>query len=70
MNNQNDLYFKALSEEMIKREFRQFLAAEGLEATPESAQTFAMRRLKSGHKEVSERELILLLVGELPFAYD
>lgn len=68
--NHNELYWQAIAENQIKQEFNEFLRDQGLERSPDSAQIFAMRRINAGHREKSERDLILLLVGELPFAYD
>lgn len=62
---------RALKEGAIKEEYARFLKEEGLERTPDNAQTFAMRALKTdGYDGFNERQLIILVQGELPFMYD
>lgn len=68
--NHDDLYWQAIAENQIKQDYSRFLQDERLERNSDSAQIFAMRRINNGQRDRSERELILLLVGELPFAYD
>ncbi len=68
--NQNELYWKAIADNQIKDEFNDFLRDQNMECGPESAQIFAMKRIAAGNRDRTERELILLLAGELPFAYD
>lgn len=69
-NGPNELYWRAMADGQIEQEFAQYLQTEGLTRDPDSAQTFAMRKVASGYLGKSERELILLLAGKLPFAYD
>ncbi len=68
----NDLYWKAQVESQIKNEYKNFLEEENLKNTPDSAHLFAMRKI-SGNYDYhgkKERELILLLAGNLPYMYD
>lgn len=66
----NDLYWQHLADEQVKNEYTAFLAAEQLERTPHSAHLFSLRKRTNGYREKTERELILLVAGELPYMYD
>jgi len=70
----NDRYWNAKNEEQIRTEYKKFLAEKKYETSPDSAQLFAMEKIKSngGYNYMGrkERELILLLAGELPPFYD
>lgn len=66
----NDLYWQLLAHNQIKDEYTRFIQQEGLERNPDSAHTFAMRKQNDGYREMSERDLILLVAGELPYMYD
>ena len=66
----NDLYWEAMAHTQIKNEYVQFLQQEGLERNPDSAQRFAIRKHRDGYRGMSERDLILLVVGNLPEMYD
>ena len=69
-NDPNEQYWQVMADRQIEQEFARYLRAEGLALSPDSAQTFAMRKIAGGYRGKSERELILLLAGQLPFAYD
>ena len=66
----NDLFWQAKVQNLIKDEYTQFLQQEGLERNPDSAHLFALRKQKNGYREMSERDLILLVAGDLPYMYD
>ena len=66
----NDLYWQAMAQTQIKNEYAQFLQQEGRESNPDSAQIFAMRKRNDGYRDMSERDLILLVAGALPYMYD
>lgn len=66
----HELYWKNKADEIVKNEYAAFLRQEGLENTPDSGQIFAMRKAKDGYRERSEREIILLVAGALPYMYD
>lgn len=57
----------------IKEEYEDFLKKEGKENTPDNAHLFAIKKISSGAHDYfgfTERELIKLLAGKLPFMYD
>jgi hypothetical protein len=64
------LYWQALADQQIRNEYEAYLRTEGCEKNAHSAQLFATRKIHNGYREKSERDLILLLVGELPYMYD
>jgi hypothetical protein len=66
----NDLYWEAMAHTQIKNEYVQFLQQDGLERNPDSAQMFAIRKRRDGYRGMSERDLILLVLGDLPDMYD
>ena len=66
----NDLHWEAIAHTQIKNEYAQFLQQEGLERNPDSAHIFAMRKRNDGYRDMSERDLILLVAGDLPYMYD
>lgn len=66
----NDLHWGAIADQQIRDEYAAYLRAEGCEKCPLSAQLFAMGKINNGYREKSERELIILLAGELPYMYD
>ena len=70
----NDRYRNAKIEEQIKSEYKKYLAENKEEGNPDSAQIFAMKKINDngGYNYMgrNERELILLLEGELPPFYD
>ncbi len=67
-----ELYWNAQIEIQIKGEYKEYLEEENLENNPDSAQIFAIRKIDGNYKYhgKSERELILLLTGDLPYMYD
>ena len=66
----NELYWQHIIEQQIKDEYANFLKVEGLENNPDSGHLFALRKAKEGYREKTERELILLVAGDLPYMYD
>ena len=66
----NDLYWEAQAHTQIKNEYAQFLEQEGCERNPHTAHIFAIRKRTDGYHTMSERDLILLLTGELPYMFD
>lgn len=66
----NDLYWKAQIETQIKEDYAEFLSREGIDRGPNSAHLFALRKRAEGFCEMSERDLILLVAGSLPYMYD
>jgi hypothetical protein len=69
-NSSNGLYWQNYLHRLIKDEYTQFLRQEGFERNPESAQIFATRKRNDGYSKMSERDIILLVAGELPCMYD
>lgn len=67
---QNELYWKAMRERQIKDDYAAFLDERSLPRGSDSAWQFAILRSTEGAREMKERDLILLLVGELPYMYD
>lgn len=66
----NDLYWSAVAKSSLRDEYEKFLRSEGHEPSPDSAMWFAMRKRNEGYVLMSEREIILLLAGKLPYMYD
>lgn len=69
-NSANDLYWSAVAKDALRGEYEKFLRTEGHEPSPDSAMWFAMRKRNDGYTLMSEREIILLLAGKLPYMYD
>lgn len=67
---QNDLYWKAMRNRQIENEYEDFLREQGLQRGSDSAYHFAIAKQADGFREMKERDLILLLAGELPYMYD
>ena len=70
----NIRYWNAKNEEQIKNEYKKYLAENKEEGTPDSAQIFAMKKINDNggydYMGKNERDIILLLEGELPPFYD
>lgn len=66
----NALYWESQERAQLNSEYSEFLKNEGLDKSPHSAQIFAIRKRNLGHLRFSERDMILLLTGELPYMYD
>ena len=70
----NFRYWNAKNEEQIKNEYIKYLAENKEEGTPDSAQIFAMKKINDNggydYMGKNERDIILLLEGELPPFYD
>jgi hypothetical protein len=64
------LFWKNKADEIIKQEYAEFSRAEGLKNSPDAGHIFAMRKARDGYRDRSERDLILLVSGALPFMYD
>ena len=66
----NELAWQVASNRQIDDEYIAFLQREGLTRNPDSAYRFASIKRFNGYREKSERDLILLLAGDLPYMYD
>lgn len=68
--NPNDLYWDTMYKKQIRDEYKQFLRSEGQEGSPHLADVFAMKKYDEGYRDMTKRELILFLEGELPYMFD
>jgi hypothetical protein len=68
----NDLYWDAKKKSQIKDEYKSYLDRSGEQPNPDNAQAFAAIKIDGGfdYLGMSERDLILLLAGKLPYMYD
>jgi hypothetical protein len=68
----NELYWESRKNQQIREQYEEFLQKGSHNRSLHSAHLFAMRVLggSSRYLGYSERELILLLAGELPYMYD
>lgn len=68
----NKNYWKAQIENQLREEYKQYLTDEGQKAGSHSAHLSAIKKLSGEHDfhGYTERKIILLLAGELPFMYD
>lgn len=68
----NDLYWEMKNKDQIREQYDSFLKDEKLENNSHSAHLFALRKIGGGYDYMGlkERDLILLLAGELPEMYD
>lgn len=66
----NGLYWDAKERTELKREYATFLQEEGRSNNPDTASIFAVRKRNEGYTDLSERKLILLLAGNVPYMYD
>ena len=66
----NDLHWQVQAHRLIKDEYTLFLQEGELESNPDSAYLFALQKQQNGYREMSERDLILLVAGDLPYMYD
>jgi len=68
----NEKYRDMIKEKQIKEEYAQYLIEKGKENSPHNAQLFAMEKIAGDYDYLGykERDLILLLAGELPYMYD
>jgi hypothetical protein len=66
----NELYWEMMAKKQIRDEYNQFLQQQGQEGSPHLADVFAMKKYEEGYRDMTKRELILFLAGELPFMYD
>lgn len=65
----NKKYWKEIIESQLREEYNEYLTREGKERGPDSAHLFA-REISGRYAKYSERQIILLLVGKLPYMYD
>jgi hypothetical protein len=70
-NTINDNSCKFEVESQLKKDYSEFLKNENMVATPHAAHMFAIRKLSGSvkYRGYKERDIILLLEGELPFMY-
>lgn len=68
----DELYWDEKKREQIRLEYNNYLSVEGKDNNPHMAQIFATKMIAGGHDYMGmkERDLILLLAGELPYMYD
>lgn len=68
----NELYWDMMYKKQLKEQYEAFLESEKMEPSPHSAHIFAMRKISGSYKYLGfkEREIILILAGELPYMYD
>jgi hypothetical protein len=68
----NDLFWDMKKKEQIREQYNSYLKDEKIETGPHSAHLFALRKIGGGYDYMGfkERDLILLLAGELPEMYD
>lgn len=68
----DELYWDEKKKDQIRLEYNNFLSVEGGGSNPHMAQIFATKMIAGGHDYMGmkERDLILLLAGELPYMYD
>jgi hypothetical protein len=68
----NDNYWKFKVESQLKNDYSEYLKNENMAPSPHAAHCFAMRKLSGAteYQGYKERDIILLLEGELPFMYD
>lgn len=59
-------------EAIIRREYAEFCAEERRDRSPDTANIFAARKIGGGRDYLgyTEKQMILLLEGKLPFMYD
>lgn len=68
---QEKLYWSMQRESALRDEYSSWLIKEKLERGPNSAHVFAIKiHSQPMAGEMSERQIILALVGELPYMYD
>jgi hypothetical protein len=65
----NDLYWEAEKKKGIKADYNAFLKENGKESSPDEAAIFAIKS-RDRNYGMDERDLILYLVGDLPYMYD
>lgn len=66
----NQLYWAAQERQTLRQAFERFLNDENREGDPDSAHLFAIRWRNAGNLQLSERDIILQLVGTLPPFFD
>jgi hypothetical protein len=68
----NERYWDLTKKMQIQGEYARWLKEHGREKNPDTAQQFAMEKIAGGHDYLGmkERDLILLVAGELPYMYD
>lgn len=70
----NERYWAMMKKNQVREEYNRFLADQGMELNPDSAQIFAAQKIAGagGHvyHDMTEREMILLLAGALHYMYD
>lgn len=66
----SNLYWDMVTNQKLRAEYDAFLKREQLAASPDNAHIFAMRKINDGYRDMKERDLILLLAGDLPYMYD
>lgn len=68
--NPNELYWNSVAKKQLREDYNQFLKLDGQIGSPDSANIFAMKKHAEGYRDMSIRELILFLEGELPYMFD
>jgi len=68
----NRKHWDVMKRKQLRDEYEEFLESKQMDSSPHSAHMFAIQKLSGSHKylDLSEREIILHLVGELPYMYD
>jgi len=71
-NSTNEKYWDMRKKNQIKEEYEAYLQEEERRSGPDSAQLFAIKKIAGGndYHGLKERDLILLLAGDLPYMYD
>lgn len=71
-NSITEKYWDMKKKGQIKEEYETYLQEEEQLPGPDSAQLFAIKKIAGGYDYhgLKERDLILLLAGELPYMYD
>lgn len=68
---QRNLAAGAKKQALIKRDYEKFLQERQLPPSPDNGHSFAMNARRQGNDwGYTEKELIILVAGALPFGYD
>jgi hypothetical protein len=66
----NKLYWDMIAQKQVREEYTQFLQNEGQKGSPHFAHVFALKKYAEGYRDMTIRNLILFLEGELPYMFD
>lgn len=66
----NQLYWEAMEKKRITDNYHEFLIQTSSVNNSDSAHVFVLRLNHNDRNGMSERDLILMLAGDLPYMYD